>query len=46
MMLYKKTKSVVRSLDGDNDFFDMIAGVLLEDMLAPYIFIICQDYQL
>ena len=28
MMLYRNTRSMVRSLDGDTDFFDIIAGVL------------------
>ena len=32
--------------DGDTDFFDIVAGVLQEDMLALYLFIICQDYLL
>ena len=44
MMLYKNTKIKVRSPDGDTDFFDIVAGVLQEDTLAPYLFIICQDY--
>ena len=36
----------VRSPDGDTDFFDIIAGVLQGDTLAPYLFIICLDYVL
>ena len=39
-------KVKVRSLDGDTDFFDIVAGVLHGDTLAPYLFIICQDYVL
>ena len=27
MMLYKNTKVKVRSLDGDTDYFDIVAGV-------------------
>ena len=34
---------MVRSPDGDTDFFDIIARVWLEDLLAPYLLIICQD---
>ena len=46
MMLYKNTKAKVRSLDGDTDYFDIVAGVLQGDTLAPYLFIICLDYVL
>ena len=34
----------MRSPDGDTDYFDIVAGVLQEDTLAPYLFIICLDY--
>ena len=43
MMLYKNTKVKVCSLDGDTDYFDIVAGVLQGDTLAPYLFIICLD---
>ena len=43
MMLYRNTKVKVRSLDGDTDYFDIVAGVLQGDTLAPYLFIICLD---
>ena len=43
---YKNTKVKVCSLDGDTDYFDIIAGVLQGDTLAPYLFIICLDYVL
>ena len=46
MMLYKNTKAIVRSLDGDTDFYDIITGVLQVDTLASYLFIICLDYAL
>ena len=46
MMLYRNTKVKVRSLDGDTDYFDIVAGVLQGDTLAPYLFIICLDYVL
>ena len=40
------TKVKVRSLDGDTDYFDIVAGVLQGDTLAPYLFITCLDYML
>ena len=43
VMLYKNTKAIVRS-PGDNNFFDIVTRVLQLDTLAPYLFIICQDY--
>ena len=45
-ILYKKTKVKVRSPDGDTEYFDIVAGVLQGDTLAPYLFIICLDYVL
>ena len=36
----------VCSLGGDTDYFDIVAGVLQGDTLAPYLFIICLDYVL
>ena len=46
MMLYRNTKAKVRSPDGDTDNFDIVAGALQGDTLAPYLFIICLDYVL
>ena len=46
MMLYRNTKAKVCSPDGDTDYFDIIVGVLQEDTLASYLFIICLDYVL
>ena len=46
MMLYKNMKVKVGSLDGDTDYFDIVAGALQGDSLSPYIFIICLDYVL
>ena len=42
-ILFRNTKVKVRSPDGD---FDIVAGVLQGDTLAPYIFIIYLDYVL
>ena len=44
MIFYWNMKVKVRSSDGDTDFFDIVAGVLQGDMLAPYLFIIYLDY--
>ena len=44
MMLYRNTKVNVRSADGDTDYFDIVAGVLQGDTLAPYHFIIWLGY--
>ena len=46
MILYRNTKVKVFSPDGDTDDFGIVAGVLKEDTLAPYLFIICLDYVL
>ena len=46
MILYRNTKVKVRSPDGDTEYFNIVAGVLQGDMLAPYLFIICLDYVL
>ena len=46
MMLYRNINVKVRHPDGDTDYFDIVAGVLQEDTLAPYLFIICLDYVL
>ena len=45
-ILYRNTKVKVRSPDGDTEYFDIVAGVLQGDTLAPYLFIICLDYLL
>ena len=46
IMLYRNTKVKVRFPDRDTDYFDIVAGVLQGDTLAPYLFIICLDYVL
>ena len=45
-ILYRNTKGKVRSPDGDTESFDIAAGKLQGDTLAPYLFIICLDYVL
>ena len=44
MVLYRNTKVKLSSPEGDFDYFDIVAGVLKGDTLAPYHFIICLDY--
>ena len=46
MMLYRNTKVKVCSPDGDTDYFNIVAGSLRGDTLAPCFFIICLDYVL
>ena len=46
IILYRNTKVKVRSPDGDTEHFDIVAGVLQGDTLAPYLFINCVDYVL
>ena len=45
-ILYRNTNVKVRSPDGDIEYFNIVAGVLQGDTLAPYLFIICLDYVL
>ena len=45
-ILYRNTKVKVSSPDGDTEYFDILAGVLQGDTLAPYLFIICLHYVL
>ena len=46
MILYKNTKTTVRSPDGNTDFFDKVTGDLQRDTFLPYLFILCQDHVL
>ena len=46
MMLCRITTVKVCSLDGDTDYFNIAAGVLQGDILAPYQSIICLKYVL
>ena len=45
-ILYRNTKVKVCSPEGDTEYFDIVAGILQRDTLAPYLFIICLDYVL
>ena len=36
MMLYRNMKVKAWSSDGDTDFFNVVAGILQGDTLAPY----------
>ena len=42
--MYTDTKAKVLSQDGKTELFDIPAGVLHADTLAPYLFIIALDY--
>ena len=46
MMLYRNKKVKICSPDGVTYYFDIVAGVLQGDTLAPYLLIICLDYVL
>ena len=46
MCRLSNTEVNVRTPDEDTDYFDIVAGVLQGDTLAPYLFIICLDYML
>ena len=46
MMLCRNKKVKVHSPNGDRDFFNIIAGVLQGDILAPSLFVICLNYLL
>ena len=46
MMLYRNTKVKVCSPDGVTDYFNIVAGVLQGDALAPYLLILCLDNML
>ena len=45
-ILYRNTKVKVISPDEGTEYFDIVAGVLQGDTLAPYLFIISLDYVL
>ena len=43
-IMYTNTTAQVLSADRDTEFFEILAGVLQGDTLAPYLFIIALDY--
>ena len=45
-IVYRNTNVKVRSPDGDTGNFDIVAGILQGNTLAPYLFIISLDYVL
>ena len=44
MMVYKNTKAMIFSPDGDTNFFNIVAGVLQRNTLTPCMFIIFLGY--
>ena len=46
MILFQNTKVIVRSPDGDFDFFGIVTRILQGDTLATYLFILCLHYVL
>ena len=45
-ILLRNTKVKVHSPDGDTEYFDIVAGVLQGDTLAPHLFIFCLENSL
>ena len=45
-VMYTNTRAKVLSPDGETDFFEILAGVLQGDTLAPFLFVIVIDYVL
>ena len=43
-LMYENTKAKVVSPDGEAEYFDIVAGVLQGNNLAPYLFAIVLDY--
>ena len=44
MEIYRNIKAKVKSPDGDTDYFEILAGVMQGDTLAPFLFVIVLDY--
>ena len=45
-ILYRDTKPMDPSLDGNTDLFEIVAEILQGDTLVQFLFIICLDYKL
>ena len=43
-IMYMDTRAKVLSVDGETEMFEITAGVLQGDTLAPFLFIIIVDY--
>ena len=46
MILYKTTKAIVQSSDGNPDLFNIVAVVMQGDILAQYLLTLCRAYVL
>ena len=44
MILYRDTRSLVRSPNGDTHNVEITTDVIQGDTFAPFLFIICLDY--
>ena len=44
MILYRDTRSMISSPDGDTPYLEITTGVLKGDTLTHFLFIICLDY--
>ena len=45
-MLYKNKKTLIRSPNGDTEFYDIVSGFFQRDTLAQNMFLICPDFVL
>ena len=45
-LMYQDTKAKVVTPDGDTEMFEILAGILQGDTLAPFLFVIVLDYAL
>ena len=45
-VMYRNARAKIVTPDGETEMFDITAGVLKDDTLAPFLFIIVFDYAL